>query len=300
MVDWTYEFGIRLKDPRILLNETFGYLSFFTGLLTAFFVITHNQSAYHLTNQIMLASCGLQNIPLLMVYLPQMRFLISFGILGIVITNYFATLPIGNAFREGLFVGMIKVDYSYEALVKYHPETYKHESELLGSGNFLKKLPGYLKTIINEMIVRSREMLMEIAKGNFRVFIYDAIRSQFFSSLMRIISATPLFVIAVFELLAYYGIYSKTSCYISTAALWTTISVRALAFSSFIDGLSKIAFGFMRESFMMRLGGVIFASAQFYLMCVGESALVLVIPLSLAGLAAYPIVEAERLRKLAL
>ena len=56
----------------------------------------------------------------------------------------------------------------------------------------------------------------------------------------------------------------------------------------------------MRESFMMKLGGVIFAAAQFYLMLNGEESLKLVIPLSLSGLAAYPIVEGERLRKLAL
>ena len=117
---------------------------------------------------------------------------------------------------------------------------------------------------------------------------------------MRIISATPLFIIAFFELLAFLGYYEKSDLYISQAQIWTTISIRALAFSSFIDGLSKIAFGFMRESFMMRLGGVIFAAAQFYLMLMGEHALKLVIPLSLAGLAAYPIVEGERLRKLAL
>ena len=43
------------------------------------------------------------------------------------------------------------------------------------------------------------------------------------------------------------GIYEKTEFYIVTAAIWTTISVRALAFSSFIDGLSKVAFGFMRK-----------------------------------------------------
>jgi hypothetical protein len=50
----------------------------------------------------------------------------------------------------------------------------------------------------------------------------------------------------------------------------------------------------------MKLGGVIFAAAQFYLMLTGEESLSLVIPLSLAGLAAYPIVEGERLRKIAL
>ncbi len=113
---------IRLNDPRIILNELFGYLSFSTGLITAYFVITENHSLYGIFNQIMLASCGLQNIPLLMIYIPQWRVLISTGILGIIVTNYFATNPLGNAFREGLFVGMIKVDYSYEALHKYYPE----------------------------------------------------------------------------------------------------------------------------------------------------------------------------------
>ena len=143
-------------------------------------------------------------------------------------------------------------------------------------------------------------MLTELAKGNFKALIHDAIRSQFLSSFMRIISATPLFIVAVLELAAYLELYSKGATYIAIAAIVTTISIRALAFSSFIDGLSKIAFGFMRESIMMRIGGTIFACAQFYLMCTGEHSLKLVIPLSLAGLAAYPIVEGERLRKLAL
>ena len=53
----------------------------------------------------------------------------------------------------------------------------------------------------------------------------------------------------------------------------------------------------MRESFMMKLGGLIFALAQLYLMFVGEKPKTSY-PLSLSGLAAYPIVE--RLRKLAL
>jgi hypothetical protein len=114
------------------------------------------------------------------------------------------------------------------------------------------------------------------------------------------ISATPLFIIAGFEVAAYYGLYLKTLEYDSIAAIVTTLSIRALAFSSFLDGLSKIAFGFMRESFMMKLGGVIFACAQLYLVFMGEDSLRLVIPLSLSGLAAYPIVEGERLRKLAL
>jgi hypothetical protein len=299
-INWQREIQIRQKDPRIILNEFFGYLSFSTGLITATLVLLRLDPLYQVLNQIMLASCGLQNLPLLMVYLPQWRVLICTGIFGIVVTNYFATMPIGNAFREGLFVGMIKVDYSYEALVKYHPETYKHESELLGKGKIAQNLPSYLKTIATEMIIRSGEMLREIARGNWKAFIHDAIRSQFFSSLMRIISATPLFVIAGFELAAFLGYYQKTPDYESYSHLWTNISVRALAFSSFIDGLSKIAFGFMRESFMMRLGGSIFALAQFYLMCTGEASLKLVIPLSLAGLAAYPIVESERLRKMAL
>jgi hypothetical protein len=293
------EIEIRLKDPRIILNECFGYASFTTGLITAFLVITGNDSLYQIMNQIMLLSCALQNVPLLMVYAPQYRALICSGILGIVVTNYFATNPIGNAFREGLFVGWIKVDYSYEALVKYHPDKYKAESLLLGKGTkFPANLIAYIKVIIRELFIRSGEMLAEISRGNFRVFIHDAIRSQFFSSLMRIISALPLFIVAGFELATYLGLYSKSGFYIDTAALWTIISVRALAFSSFIDGLSKIAFGFMRESIMMRIGGVIFASAQFYLMIMGPESLKLVIPLSLAGLAAYPIVEGERLRKL--
>ncbi len=304
------ELSIRLHDPRIILNELFGYLSFTTGLITAVMVIIGNEALYQIFDQIMLASCGLQNVPLLMVYIPQWRILISTGILGIVVTNYFATLPIGNAFREGLFVGMIKVDYSYEALVKYHPDQYLHESELLqrpaadsnklSFAQFIHNLKIYLKTIVREILTRSKEMLGEIKRGNFKVFIHDAIRSQFFSSLMRIISATPLFIVAIFELAAYLDLYIKSDGYIAIAAIITTISIRALAFSSFIDGLSKIAFGFMRESIMMRIGGTIFAAAQFYLMCTGEHSLKLVIPLSLAGLAAYPIVEGERLRKLAL
>ena len=40
--------------------------------------------------------------------------------------------PVFNAFREGLFVGMIKVDYSYEALVKYQPEKYPYEAVTFG------------------------------------------------------------------------------------------------------------------------------------------------------------------------
>lgn len=293
------EIKIRIADPRIILNEFFGYLSFSTGLITAALVISGNEALYQVFNQIMLASCGLQNVPLLMVYIPQWRVLISGGILGIVVTNYFATLPIGNAFREGLFVSMIKIDYSYEALVKYHPDQYLPESKLL-PGQFIHNLKSYLKTIRTELLTRSQEMLGEIKRGNFKAFINDAIRSQFLSSLMRIISATPLFIVAIFELAAYLDLYAKGPTYIMVAALVTTISIRALAFSSFIDGLSKIAFGFMRESIMMRIGGTIFAAAQFYLMCTGPESLKLVIPLSLAGLAAYPIVEGERLRKLAL
>lgn len=299
MSTFKQELEIRLKDPRIILNEFFGYSSFTTGLITAFLVITNNNELYQIFNQIMLASCGLQNIPLLMVYIPQYRALICSGILGIIVTNYFATNPIGNAFREGLFVGWIKVDYSYEALVKYHPEKYQAETVLLGKATkFPSNLLSYLKIIIRELFIRSGEMLGEIRRGNFKAFIHDAIRSQFFSSLMRIISALPLFIIAAFELSAHLGLYTKSGFYLDTAAVWTIISVRALAFSSFIDGLSKIAFGFMRESIMMRIGGCIFASAQFYLMIMGPESLKLVIPLSLAGLAAYPIVEGERLRKL--
>lgn len=296
------EIEIRIKDPRIILNEFFGYLSFSMGILTAIAVI-FNHPLYQTLNQIMLASCGLQNIPLLMVYMPQWRVLISGGILGIVVTNYFATMPIGQAFREGLFVSLIKVDYSYEALVKYHPEQYASETKRLGTkskDSFITRLGAYLSTVAKETVIRSKEMLGEITKGNLKVFTTDAIRSQFFSSFMRIISATPLFIIAIFEVLAYFGVYDKSQSYIEIAGLWTTISVRALAFSSFIDGLSKIAFGFMRESIMMRIGGSIFAAAQFYLIFAGEHGLKLVIPLSLAGLAAYPIVEGERLRKMAL
>ncbi len=297
-IDFKQEIRIRIQDPRIILNEFFGYLSFCSGLITALFVILGEESYYQVFNQILLASAGLQNLPLLMVYLPQWRALICAGIFGIVVTNYFATNPIGNSFREGLFVGMIKVDYSYEALVKYYPEKYQAEAKLIPANkNYLSNLISYLKTNLDEMILRSQEMLAEITKGNLKAFTNDAVRSQYFSSLMRIISATPLFIIAGFELASLLGIFHKTALYIDQAALWTTISVRALAFSSFIDGLSKIAFGFMRESFMMRLGGVIFAAAQFYLMLSGEHSLKLVIPLSLAGLAAYPIVEGERLRK---
>jgi|GEM_PF-6609969 len=37
------EIAIRLQDPRIILNEFFGYLSFSAGLITAFMVITGNE-----------------------------------------------------------------------------------------------------------------------------------------------------------------------------------------------------------------------------------------------------------------
>lgn len=294
------EIAIRVADPRIILNEFFGYLSFTMGLITALFVILGLEDIYNVSNQILLFSCGAQNIPLLMVYIPQYRLFLTTGILGIIITNYFATNPIGNSFREGLFVGMIKVDYSYEALVRYHPETYKSERTLLRGRRFFINLGKYINTVAMEMIIRSGEMLQKLKLGEWNRFIDDAIRSQFFSSFLRIISATPLFIIAGFELAAMNGFFEKTEFYIATAAPWTTISVRALAFSSFIDGLSKVAFGFMRESFMMKLGGIIFAAAQFYLMLAGEESLKLIIPLSLTGLAAYPIVEGERLRKLAL
>lgn len=296
----TQELRIRIADPRIFLNEFFGYLSFTSGLVTAVLLLCNFTFAYTVANQVLLLSCALQNVPLLMVYIPQYRVLLSTGILGIIVTNYFATNPIGNAFREGLFVGFIKVDYSYEALVKYHPDEYKHESELLGKKQFFKNILSYLKTITREVLKRSLEMLSLIKAGKFQAFTGDAIRSQFFSSLLRIISATPLFIVAGFEVAAYYGFFIKSPEYGSVAALTTTISIRALAFSSFIDGLSKIAFGFMRESFMMKFGGVIFACAQLYLVFNGEDSLRLVIPLSLSGLAAYPIVEGERLRKLAL
>jgi len=299
-IDLTQELKIRIADPRIFLNEFFGYMSFTAGLVTAVLLILNLEFPYTVANQILLLSCALQNIPLLMVYIPQYRILLSTGILGIIVTNYFATNPIGNAFREGLFVGFIKIDYSYEALVKYHPEKYQHEKDLLSKGNFLKNFFSYLKIISIEVLQRSLEMLSLIKSGKWRAFIDDAIRSQFFSSLLRILSAIPLFVIAGFELAAYYNIFIKNSDYNSIAALVTTLSVRALAFSSFVDGLSKIAFGFMRESFMMKLGGIIFALAQLYLVFAGEDSLKLVIPLSLAGLAAYPIVEGERLRKIAL
>jgi hypothetical protein len=299
-IDFAQELRIRIADPRIFLNEFFGYMSFTAGLVTALLLIFNFTFAYTVSNQILLLSCALQNLPLLMVYIPQYRVLLTTGILGIIVTNYFATNPIGNAFREGLFVGFIKVDYSYEALVKYHPEKYKHEKELLGGGKLSKNLLPYLRVITQEIFKRSLEMLSLIKAGKWNAFIDDAIRSQFFSSLLRIISATPLFIIAGFEVAAYYGVFFKTLEYDSIAAIVTTLSIRALAFSSFLDGLSKIAFGFMRESFMMKLGGVIFASAQLYLVFMGEDSLRLVIPLSLSGLAAYPIVEGERLRKLAL
>ena len=299
-INLSKELSIRIADPRIILNELFGYLSFSMGLITALLVLVGAEEIYQIANQIFLFSCAAQNIPLLMVYIPQYRLFLTCGILGIIITNYFATNPIGNSFREGLFVGMIKVDYSYEALVRYHTETYKSERILLRGKRFFINLGKYIKTVITEMVIRSGEMIQKLMKGEWNRFIDDAIRSQFFSSLLRIISATPLFIIAGFELAAMNEFYDKTELYISTAALWTTISVRALAFSSFIDGLSKVAFGFMRESFMMKLGGIVFAFAQLYLMFTGEESLKLVIPLSLAGLAAYPIVEGERLRKLAL
>jgi hypothetical protein len=299
-IDFSEELRIRIADPRIFLNEFFGYMSFAAGLVTAFLLIFNFTFAYTVSNQILLLSCALQNLPLLMVYIPQYRVLLTTGILGIIVTNYFATNPVGNAFREGLFVGFIKVDYSYEALVKYYPEEYKHEKELLGGGKFTKNIIPYLRIITQEIFKRSLEMLSLIRAGRWNAFIDDAIRSQFFSSLLRIISATPLFIIAGFEVAAYYGLYFKTLEYDSIAAIVTTLSIRALAFSSFLDGLSKIAFGFMRESFMMKLGGVIFACAQLYLVFMGEDSLRLVIPLSLSGLAAYPIVEGERLRKLAL
>ena len=39
-----------------------------------------------------------------MVYIPQYRIFLTTGILGIIITNYFATNPIGNSFREAIFI----------------------------------------------------------------------------------------------------------------------------------------------------------------------------------------------------
>ena len=123
-------------------------------------------SIYNIANQILLFSCAAQNIPLLMVYIPQYRIFLTTGILGIIITNYFATNPIGNSFREGLFVGMIKVDYSYEALVKYHPDEYKSESQLLRGKRFFINLGKYIRTVMKEMLVRSGEMLMKLKMVN--------------------------------------------------------------------------------------------------------------------------------------
>jgi hypothetical protein len=293
------ELEIRLKDPRIFLNEFFGYLSFFSGLLTTAAVL-FDWEIYETLNLILLSSCGLQNIPLLMVYIPQFRVLISTGILGIVVLNFFATHPIGNAFREGLFVGMIKIDYSYEALVKYHPDKYPYEKNFLGQGKFFKNISEYLWINLNELFIRSQEIFIELQKANFKVFINDPIRSQYFSSLIRILTASPLFLIAFLELLSIMGLYEKTIFYEDLVTFWSDISMRALAFASFMDGLSKIAFGFMRECFMMKVGGVIFAFAQFLLIFLGIKALIFLIPLSLAGLAAYPIAESERLRNLVL
>jgi hypothetical protein len=294
------EVQLRISDPRILLNEFFGYTSFITGLLTALFLVLGNEQMYQILNQIVLASSGLQNIPLLMVYIPQYRLLLVTGILGIIVTNYFATNPIGNAFREGLFVAFVKLDYSYEALVKYYPEKYKPEKSFLKGSLLIKNFFKYISLTVDEAIKRSLEMSLKLLKGDFKSLVTDAVRSQYFSSVLRIISASPLFAIAAIETLAYFNLVEKSQSYEQISQYWTTVSVRALAFSSFIDGLSKVAFGFMRESFMMKLGGVIFALAQLYLMFMGESSLQLVIPLSLAGLAAYPIVESERLRKLSL
>ena len=58
---------------------------------------------------------------------------------------------------------MIKVDYSYEALVKYHPETYAHEATRLSTkspGSFISKLAAYLQTVATETLKRSKEMLL--------------------------------------------------------------------------------------------------------------------------------------------
>lgn len=299
MINLKQEIDIRLRDPRIFLNEFFGYLSFFSGLLTTAAVL-FKWEIYETLNFIMLGSCGFQNLPLLMVYVPQFRVLLSTGILGIVVLNFFATHPIGNAFREGLFVGMIKVDYSYEALVKYYPDKYPSEKNFLGQGNFFKNIGEYLYINLIEILVRSKEIFVEIIRGNLKVFVNDPIRSQYFSSLIRIITASPLFLIAILELLSFLGYYEKNLFYIGLVDLWSDVSMRALAFASFMDGLSKIAFGYMRECFMMKMGGAIFAFAQFLLIFLGIKSLIFVIPLSLAGLAAYPIAEGERLRKIAL
>ena len=336
------EIEIRIADPRIILNEFFGYLSFTSGLLTGLFLIIGVDDKYNFFNWVVLTSSLFQNLPLLMVYVPQERFLLTIGILGINVTNFLATNPIFNAFREGLFVALIKIDYSYEALVRYFPDKYQPElarfnskdkeskihnyaevyasyekgfvkmftnmlsrffdfiSKFIGKDYFRSNVLDYCQELISETFTRSKEMLTEIFKLNLKAFVTDAVRSQFFSSLMRIISATPLFIIAGFELYFFITHAQKSTLYIDMSSFWGSLSLRSLAFASFIDGLSKIAFGFMRESFMMKLGGVVFAAAQFYLMLHGEESLKLVIPLSLAGLAAYPIVEGERLRKLAL
>lgn len=159
---------IRLQDPRIILNEFFGYLSMLSGLVTACLLMLGHDDIYKICNQILLASCALQNLPLLMVYLPQWRLLISGGILGIIVTNYFATLPIGNAFREGLFVALIKLDYSYEALIKYHPDKYQSEQSLLSNKksltNFIVKLRDYFWTICKETLLRSGNLLSKSNK----------------------------------------------------------------------------------------------------------------------------------------
>ena len=177
-INLSKELSIRIADPRIILNELFGYLSFSMGLITALLVLVGAEEIYQIANQILLFSCAAQNIPLLMVYIPQYRLFLTCGILGIIITNYFATNPIGNSFREGLFVGMIKVDYSYEALVRYHTETYKSERILLRGKRFFINLGKYIKTVITEMVIRSGEMIQKLMKGEWNRFIDDAIRSQ--------------------------------------------------------------------------------------------------------------------------
>ena len=127
-INFKKEISIRIADPRIVLNEIFGYLSSM-GLITAIFVLLGMDSIVILQTKFYY-SLRSSNIPLLMVYIPQRIFLTT-GILGIIITNYFATNPIGNSLEKG-YLGMIKVDYSYEALVKYHPDEYESESQLLG------------------------------------------------------------------------------------------------------------------------------------------------------------------------
>lgn len=68
-IDFAQELRIRIADPRIFLNEFFGYMSFTAGLVTAFLFIFNFSFPYTVSNQILLLSCALQNLPLLMVYI---------------------------------------------------------------------------------------------------------------------------------------------------------------------------------------------------------------------------------------